>query len=845
MRSLLFLLAAFLITVPARADEPVLVPPRLVGDDGAHYPEQALRERFFQRITVGLILEVDAHGAVQKVDVETPAGHGFDEAALEAAHRLRFEPATRNGVAVASRIRFRYTFEPPPPRLQGTVTSTAGRSLTGAVVTVRWANAEVDRTTTDSEGSWSFTASAAGVAHIEATAAGHETYGADAVLVPGETTVVVLKLPPEPVAAPPDADGGAAPDGSATPVEEVRVVGPPPVREVTRRTMTSDEIAHIPGTRGDALASVQAMPGIGHAPAFSGQIIVRGSAPEDTNVYVDGTDIPLVYHFGGLSSVVPTELLDRLDLFPGNYSAQYGRGMGGVVDVALRDPQKDGLFHGMAQVDLIDARLLVEGPIADGWRFLAAGRRSWFDVWLGPILSSSAGVSVAPVYYDYQAMVQKDFDAHQSFRLLFFGSDDRLDVFNANAANSSFAGNLGDHTAFWRVQGRYVNRFSPATELRVTAAVGQDSLDLGLGSNYVNVDTTPITLRAELAERLGRAVTVNVGLDVADTPYAIHVRAPPPAQPGSAGPGPSAPAVVTSSSGSRLTPGAYTEWVLTPWTGARLLPGVRADYDDATKSWDVAPRLTVRQDLTTAFPRTTLKGAVGEYFQPPSSREIDPVFGQTGLTSSRAIHYDAGLEQELTRRLSLSTDVWYKSMDRLVVQGSGNSGEGRAYGVEWLLRYSPDQHFFGWIAYTLSRSERRDSASAPWTPFQYDQTHNLSVLGSYRFDERWRLGLRFRYTTGDPYTLDGYGALDANAATYVPAPSYPPYSARLPAFHELDVRLDRSFRLGAATLTVYADVENVYNYRAPVGSASNYNFTQHAYDLGLPILPTLGVRGEL
>jgi TonB family protein len=487
----------------------VLVPPRLVRDEGARYPEQALREKLFQHVTVVLVLELDARGAVTRVDVEAPAGHGFDEAAAEAARRLQFEPATRNGVAVASRIRFQYSFAPPPPRLQGTVTSTAGRPLGGAIVIVRTADGATSRTTSEPDGSWSFTGNASGPVHVEATAAGHQRVGADAQLVPGEIAQVVLRLPPAPL--PPPAD--AAPDAGA-PVEEVVVHGPPPVREVTRRTMTSDEIAHIPGTRGDALASVQAMPGIGHSPAFSGQIIVRGSAPEDTNVFVDGTGVPLVYHFGGLSSVVPTELLDRLDLFPGNFSAQYGRGMGGVVDVALRDPQKDDRFHAMAQVDLIDARLIVEGPIADGWRFLAAGRRSWFDVWLGPILSKGGGPSVAPVYYDYQAMVQKDFDAHQSFRLLFFGSDDQLELFNGSGANPTFAGDLGDHTSFWRAQARYVNRFSRATELRATAAVGQDSIDIGLGSNYVKVDTTPITSRVELSEHFAPAVTMNVGMDL-------------------------------------------------------------------------------------------------------------------------------------------------------------------------------------------------------------------------------------------------------------------------------------------------------------------------------------------
>jgi outer membrane receptor protein involved in Fe transport len=73
--------------------------------------------------------------------------------------------------------------------------------------------------------------------------------------------------------------------------------------------------------------------------------------------------VPIIYHFGGLSSVVPTEMLEKIDFYPGNFSSEYGRAMGGIVDVGLRSPREDGKYHGVAQLDLIDGRLVVEGPI--------------------------------------------------------------------------------------------------------------------------------------------------------------------------------------------------------------------------------------------------------------------------------------------------------------------------------------------------------------------------------------------------------------------------------------------------------------------------------------------------
>ena len=193
-------------------------------------------------------------------------------------------------------------------------------------------------------------------------------------------------------------------------VEEVEVHGEKPPREVTKRTLEQREISRIPGTNGDALRSLRTCPASRGRPGFAGLLIVRGSAPQDTQYFVDGTPVPLVYHFGGLSSVVPTEMLDRIDFYPGNFSAQYGRAHGRHRRRRPADPKSDRL-HGMAQVDLIDARVLAQGPIFDtGWSFAVAGRRSYFDAVAraraqGRAARASAS---APVYYDYQAILERD-----------------------------------------------------------------------------------------------------------------------------------------------------------------------------------------------------------------------------------------------------------------------------------------------------------------------------------------------------------------------------------------------------------------------------------------------------
>ncbi|MEO6420009.1 MAG: hypothetical protein ABIP39_11405, partial [Polyangiaceae bacterium] len=292
--------------------------------------------------------------------------------------------------------------------------------------------------------------------------------------------------------------------------------------------------------------------------------------------------------------------------------------------------------------------------------------------------------------------------------------------------------------------------------------------------------------------------------------------------------------------------GAYTEWELTPWRGTRIVPGLRADYDSATKGWDVAPRINARQDLTRDFPKTTLKGGVGVYYQPPQPLETDPVFGQSGLLSNRSVAYDVGFEQDFTRQINLSTDVFYKDLDRLVTQGAYNSGSGFAYGAEWLLKYNPggpNNRFFGWVAYTLSRSERRQLAGDPLTLFRYDQTHILTVIGSYKLGRGWQVGARFRLVSGNLYTPTAYGAFDATAGSALSVGT-PQYSARLPLFEQLDLRVDKTWTFAAWKLTSYLDVQNVYNRANVEGVSYNYNSTKSTSVTGLPFLPSLGLRAE-
>jgi hypothetical protein len=244
------------------------------------------------------------------------------------------------------------------------------------------------------------------------------------------------------------------------------------------------------------------------------------------------------------------------------------------------------------------------------------------------------------------------------------------------------------------------------------------------------------------------------------------------------------------------------------------------------------------------------------FHQAPQPGESIAPWGTPGIESPWAEHYSFGFEQVFGGRVELSTEVFAKRFHALVVaEGAdtstesgtlyANTGSGRAYGAEWLLKTINTGRFTGWLAYTLSRSERREHAQDALALSQYDQTHILSVLGSYELGRGWTVGARFRYVSGRPYTTYVGSVADYDAGAYAPIRSPSLYDNRSAAFHRLDVRIEKTWNLAPLRLTAYLDVQNVYNHASEEGRSYNYDYARSTALNGLPLLPIIGIRGEL
>jgi TonB family protein len=856
--------------VDAGVHVPVLTrAPALATFSQAEYPPEALQAGLTASVTLQVTILED--GQVGEVTVTGPAGHGFDEAAVAALRRFRFTPAEVDGTPAPVQVEYVYHFtlqaQPegggsedagvlsdagaPTARLLGAVIARGSRTrVEGALVGCdNWPGAE---TSTDEAGHFELQLPA-GECQVRVVAADFEVFQTVETLEPGEVKEVNYFARPK-VAG-----------------YQTVVKGQKEKTEVVRRTLSRAELQKVPGSFGDPVRVIQNFPGVARAPFILGQLIVRGASPSQTLTFFDGVEIPLLFHLGGGPSVVNGEFLDRVDFFPGGFGARYGRAVGGVVDVASRQGAAD-TWHGSVKVDVQDTALFFEAPLAPGVSLAVGARRSYIDLLIPLFLPKDpqgGSLLILPVYWDYQVRLDvggkkgQRLDDGSRFSLFAFGSDDTLQVVSSGGQRNTDV-SVDVHTLFHRVVGTWLYKRGDTT-FKVTPYLGYDLAAIDFGVAKFSADRWTAGLRADLGVDVAPWLTVRAGADIYDQLLVGSAEIPVISGtqyvsfPG-ADPKTTTQSIAMTVNGFDGALYAEADLKLGPVT---ITPGIRGSHaylaDQVRSAWD--PRLWVSYQMLEG---TTLKGSLGLYTQPPPSTSLVMApFGTPSLGYERAFQSSVGLSQRITDLINIDVTGFFNRRFENLVSGAtvvnadgtvtrnrqANLGLGRAYGLEVLLRHEVSPYFFGWIAYTLSRSEgRRAGTTDDYVLTSFDQTHILTAVGSVRLPWGFELGARFRYVTGNPRSPLDHQADLFQADTYSYRGNFGTFGTtdlgRVPAFHQLDVRLDKNFYFKEWTLDLYVDVQNVYNQQNVEATIYDYRFRKAYTVPGIPILPVLGVKAS-
>jgi hypothetical protein len=147
------------------------------------------------------------------------------------------------------------------------------------------------------------------------------------------------------------------------------------------------------------------------------------------------------------------------------------------------------------------------------------------------------------------------------------------------------------------------------------------------------------------------------------------------------------------------------------------------------------------------------------------------------------------------------------------------------------------------VSYSLSRAARTAAGQQGLQQSRYDQPQHLTAVASWKFSSGWTLGARLQFVSG-PLSTPYVGAVfDSNAGRYLPIPG-DPFSIRLPAFFQADVRVDKKWQFQSWALTTYLDLQNVTNRQNVEGVSYNFDYSQSGYAHGLPIFPIVGLRAD-
>ncbi|MEL6178921.1 MAG: TonB family protein [Myxococcota bacterium] len=850
------------------APSPVVTPPKLQGEAAATYPERALEAR--PEAVVVLEIDIDAQGHVEAVSVVESAtgeadGLGFEEAALEAARGWRFEPATADGEPVAVRITYTLRFVPPsmeepsqepptvteaPIRLEGRVLERGTRDpLVGVRVVVfrdgGGGAMEGYEAETDMEGRFVFRGLEDGRWRVWVEPEGYYPLRTEEVVEQGQRMEVLYWL-----------------ERGAYNRYDVLVEGDPENlgAAVTRRSVAMEEMERMPGIYGDPVKVLRTLPGVAQTSVFTSDIIIRGGAPEDTRFFSMGLRVPAVFHFGGIRGVFPAGMVDQLILYPGDFPVYYGRSIGGVVDLSLPDRVGDRP-HGTLDTSLLDTNLYLEVPIGDHAWVAGSARRSYIDAVIGGVGLIFDEPLILPRYWDAHLQAGWRPAPDHELRLFVFFADDDFVIYSVQGDEIDI--DEGDLPETDMVQLGLRHTWTPSESLTWTTSLllGTDrrlevdglsgTLSAQFDTGRIETRTRRLALRSDLQSQIAEQAKARIGLDVVASKVELSTEQElffeVDAIDGFIPDGPvlELDLFTTGNTTTFTEAGVYADLEL-QMESLTVIPGARVDYWgqlDHEATFD--PRVRAQWTLNSAW---ALRGALGLMHQAPRPVELDATVGDPSLGPERALQSSLGVLWHPDHGLfQAEIGGFYKRLEQLAQLGAlvdvgslldgiptdlvaavwNNDGRGRAYGLETQLRFPIRYGFNGWIAYTLSRTERWDAAQGQYVVYAFDQTHNLTLFGSLRLPRNWSIGTRFQYATGFPiYDELGVGR----------------FLDRSLAFHQWDIRVDKIWVYQNWTLNAYFDLQNVYNRFNLAAADSTSESSESVPPPGVPILPIIGFK---
>jgi outer membrane receptor for ferrienterochelin and colicin len=616
---------------------------------------------------------------------------------------------------------------------------------------------------------------------------------------------------------------------------------------VSRQTLSNEDMKNVSFAE-DITRAVSRLPGIS-SNDFSSKFTVRGGEDDEVLFTLDGMELYEPFHqrdyAGGLFSIVDIETIESVELLTGGFPAEYGDRQSGVFNMKTKNIP-DGQRQTSIGVSILNARFYTDGNFAENrGKYQFSARRGMLDQAL-KLVDETENI---PTFYDMMGKVEYKINSNHSLSVHALQASDQTKVRDISEEAHDIHDTKYNNSYAWITLKSFL---TPELYARTL-------LYSGFISHSRNGDTDKPT---ELSDKLffqlddkrsynflgfkqdwlwnvSDRITFKSGFDIkqlnADYDYSYQLRD-----------------VRVQSDGS-LTHYADAVDVQTKPTGQQaalymssrfkiadkvfMETGLRYDYASYTNDNLYSPRV----GFVYAFSKKTfLRSAWGHYYQTQFINNLDVNHASKSFNPAElSEHYVVGFEHLFSNNISIRLDGYYKDISRMsptyqnlrdpweVFPESRNDvikldiHGAKARGIELFLKYDIGRKISWWFSYSLAEALENIAAieydglldpQTGWLPRINNQLHTLYCDVNYRPNAKWHYNLSWQYYKGWPMTTYNYQfqVLDDVGLHFYP--SHNKFRGEeYPAYHRMDLRINRHFQLKTGELSVYLHLINLYN----------------------------------
>lgn len=609
------------------------------------------------------------------------------------------------------------------------------------------------------------------------------------------------------------------------------------------------EIESNAGSNRDISRVIQSFPGVGSTPAFRNDVIIRGGGPSENRFFLDDIEIPVINHFstqgasGGPVGIINADFIQNVDFYSGSFQANKYNALSGVLDFKQKEGSKDRTNVQLA-LGASESAFTIDGPWGKKSSYIFSVRRSYLQ-----FLFSALGLPFLPTFNDYQFKMKTNFDNKNQLTIVSLGSLDHLDlnseidnpdesqeyILAQIPVNDQWSYTFGAVYKHFYNKGFHTIVFSRNMLNNSFYKYPDNDESRDKIYDYESVETEN-KFRYELTHK-HKGIKYNFGANMEFANYynatvqQLYIE--------------DSLGVLDYTSSFNMFKYGFSAQASKKILKNKLLVsfGLRMDANNYNSNMNnlleqFSPRLALSYALSK---KTQLNAGVGRYYQLPAYTTLGFRNNANELVNSSsaqyigAQHYNIGTEYRFSDVAILSGEVFYKDYfqypvdlvtgSSLANQGTDYTtvgatpvefiGKGEALGFELLNRINYNK--FNLLAsYTYVRSTFTD-INGNYIASSWDSKHLFTLAGTQSLKQNWRIGFKWRYVGGLPYTPFDMETSAIIEAWDAKGQAYLDYdelnTLRFEAFHQLDIRIDKNFFFDKWTLMVYLDIQNLYNFQ--------------------------------